>query len=57
MKKVPKPQGIGGILLAVSVAFALQRKLAAKQQKVQVSDEYHSYKINESCFILKQAVS
>ncbi|MHC5934719.1 hypothetical protein [Nostoc sp.] len=41
-KSVPEPQGVGGILLAVSVAFALQRKLAAKQQKVQVSNEHHS---------------
>lgn len=39
-KSVPEPQGVGGILLAVSVAFALQRKLiAAIQQKVQVRDE------------------
>ncbi|MEH1807017.1 hypothetical protein [Nostoc sp.] len=42
-KSVPEPQGVGGILLAVTVAFALQRKLiAAKQQKVQVSDERHN---------------
>ncbi|WP_292728565.1 extracellular solute-binding protein [Nostoc sp. JL31] len=42
-KSVPEPQGVGGILLAVSVAFTLQRKLiAAKQQKVKVSDERHS---------------
>lgn len=41
-KSVPEPQGVGGILLAVSVAFALQRKLAAKQQKIQVSDECNS---------------
>ncbi|WP_138503755.1 substrate-binding domain-containing protein [Nostoc sp. PA-18-2419] len=38
-KSVPEPQGVGGVLLSLSVAFALQRKLVAgKQQKVQVSD-------------------
>lgn len=38
-KSVRESLGVGGILLAVSVAFALQRKLiAAKQQKVQVSN-------------------
>ncbi|MDZ8184133.1 MAG: substrate-binding domain-containing protein [Nostoc sp. ChiSLP02] len=33
-KSVPEPQGVGGVLLGLSVAFALQRKLAAKQKKV-----------------------
>ncbi|MBC1240289.1 extracellular solute-binding protein [Nostoc sp. 2RC] len=37
-KSVPEPQGVGGILLALSVAFALQRKLALKQQKVEVTE-------------------
>ncbi|MDF5740342.1 MULTISPECIES: substrate-binding domain-containing protein [unclassified Nostoc] len=41
-KSVPEPQGVGGILLAMSVAFALQKKLAAKQQKIQVSNERYS---------------
>ncbi|MEH2303476.1 hypothetical protein [Nostoc sp.] len=41
-KSVPESQGVGGILLAMTVAFALQRKLVAKQQKVQVSNEHHS---------------
>ncbi|MEH2279690.1 MAG: hypothetical protein V7K40_34245 [Nostoc sp.] len=42
LKSVPESQGVSGILLAISVAFALQRKLAAKQQKVQVSNEHYS---------------
>lgn len=41
-KSVPESQGVGGILLAMTVAFALQRKLVAKQQKVQVSNEHNS---------------
>ena len=37
-KSVPEPKGVGGLLLAAGMAFAVQKKLAAKKQKVLVQN-------------------